>query len=131
MNQPLIPYFISSHPGCDNEDMANLATETKEMGFQLEQVQDFTPTPMTVATVIYYSGVHPYTLKPHKTVKDKEEKLNQRRFFFWYKRENHSFIKQSLNKANRPDLIEKLIGTKKTEPRQIPKWLEKKRNSQR
>ncbi|MDB4090855.1 YgiQ family radical SAM protein [Crocinitomicaceae bacterium] len=131
MNQPLIPYFISSHPGCDNEDMANLATETKEMGFQLEQVQDFTPTPMTVATVIYYSGVHPYTLKPHKTVKDKEEKLNQRRFFFWYKRENHSFIKQSLNKANRPDLIEKLIGTKKTEPRQVPKWLEKKRNSQR
>jgi len=131
MNQPLIPYFISSHPGCDNEDMANLATETKEMGFQLEQVQDFTPTPMTVATVIYYSGVHPYTLKPHKTVKDKEEKLNQRRFFFWYKRENHSFIKQSLNKANRPDLIEKLIATKKTEPRQVPKWLEKKRNSQR
>ena len=129
MNQPLIPYFISSHPGCDNEDMANLATETKDMGFQLEQVQDFTPTPMTVATVIYYSGVHPYTLKPHKTVKDKEEKLNQRRFFFWYKRENHSFIKQSLNKANRPDLIEKLIGTKKTEPRQVPKWLEKKRNS--
>ena len=52
--------------------MANLAIETKEMGFQLEQVQDFTPTPMTVATVIYYSGVHPYTLRPHKTVKNKE-----------------------------------------------------------
>ena len=76
LNQPLIPYFISSHPGCEDEDMANLAVETKDMGFQLEQVQDFTPTPMTVATVIYYSGVHPYTLRPHRTVKDKEEKLN-------------------------------------------------------
>tara|TARA_R110002072_G_scaffold232309_2_gene389725 strand:+ start:24935 stop:26815 length:1881 start_codon:yes stop_codon:yes gene_type:complete len=124
LNQPLIPYFISSHPGCDNEDMANLAAETKEMGFQLEQVQDFTPTPMTVATVIYYSGVHPYTLKPYKTVKKKEDKLNQRRFFFWYKRENHSFIRQSLDKAKRSDLADQLIGTKE---KNVPKWLKEKR----
>ncbi|MBL4861782.1 MAG: YgiQ family radical SAM protein, partial [Crocinitomicaceae bacterium] len=114
LKQQLIPYFISSHPGCENEDMANLAVETKDMGFQLEQVQDFTPTPMIVATVIYYSGVHPYTLKPYKTVKDKEEKINQRRFFFWYKRENHKFIQQTLKKANRPDLAEKLLGNKST-----------------
>ena len=85
LKQPLIPYFISSHPGCKEEDMANLAAETKDMGFKLEQVQDFTPTPMTVATVIYYSGVHPYTLKPIKTTKSKEAKLNQRNFFFWYR----------------------------------------------
>ncbi|MEY4658864.1 MAG: hypothetical protein RJB36_630, partial [Bacteroidota bacterium] len=71
LKQQLVPYFISSHPGCEEEDMANLAAETKEMGFQLEQVQDFTPTPMTVAEVIYYTGLHPYTLKPVKTVKTK------------------------------------------------------------
>ena len=65
--------------------MANLAVETKDMGFRLEQVQDFTPTPMTVATVIYYAGVHPYTLKPVFAPKSKQEKMDQHRFFFWYK----------------------------------------------
>jgi len=131
LKQQLIPYFISSHPGCESEDMANLAVETKDMGFQLEQVQDFTPTPMTVATVIYYSGVHPYTLKPYKTVKDKEEKLNQRRFFFWYKRENHSYIRESLRKANRLDLADKLIGSKpqqNSSEKPMPKWLEERRS---
>jgi uncharacterized radical SAM protein YgiQ len=128
LKQQLIPYFISSHPGCEEEDMANLAAETKDMGFQLEQVQDFTPTPMTVAEVIYYSGVHPYTLKPVKTVKTKEEKLNQNRFFFWYKRENHGWIKQRLEKAKRPDLIEKLLGEEQQKSsKNIPVWLEKRR----
>lgn len=130
LNQPLIPYFISSHPGCEDEDMANLAVETKDMGFQLEQVQDFTPTPMTVATVIYYSGVHPYTLRPHRTVKDKEEKLNQRRFFFWYKRENHKFIKQSLQKANRMDLADKLLDGNPSDSR-VPTWLDERRKKGR
>ncbi len=127
LNQQLIPYFISSHPGCEEEDMANLAAETKDMGFELEQVQDFTPTPMTVAEVIYYSGVHPYTLKPIKTVKTKEEKLNQNRFFFWYKRENKDWIKSRLQKANRPDLAEKLLGDVKPKSSHVPKWLEEKR----
>jgi uncharacterized radical SAM protein YgiQ len=129
LNQPLIPYFISSHPGCEEEDMANLAAETKDMGFQLEQVQDFTPTPMTVAEVIYYSGVHPYTLKPIKTVKTKEEKLNQNRFFFWYKRENRDWIKNRLQKANRPDLAEKLLGAEnhKQPKKEVPEWLAKRR----
>ncbi|MDG1347686.1 MAG: YgiQ family radical SAM protein [Crocinitomicaceae bacterium] len=140
LKQQLIPYFISSHPGCEEQDMANLAAETKDMGFQLEQVQDFTPTPMTVATVIYYAGVHPYTLKPIETVKDKEEKLNQRRFFFWYKRENRDYIRKSLQKANRPELIEKLLDepqalhskkpilpNKGNKP--IPKWLEERRRN--
>lgn len=126
LNQPLVPYFISSHPGCEDEDMANLALETKDLGFQLEQVQDFTPTPMTVATVIYYSGVHPYTLKPYKTVKDKEAKLNQRRFFFWYKRENHDFIRKSLSKVGKSEMAVQLIGEKKQE-KPIPKWLEERR----
>lgn len=125
LKQQLIPYFISSHPGCEEEDMANLAAETKDMGFQLEQVQDFTPTPMTVAEVIYYTGVHPYTLKPIKTVKTKEEKLNQNRFFFWYKRENRDWIKQRLAKANRPDLAERLLGD--TPEKKMPTWLEERR----
>jgi hypothetical protein len=79
------------------------------MGFQLEQVQGFTPTPMTVATVIYYSGYHPYTLKPTKTPKTKKEREDQHKFFFWYKKENKDWIKNTLNKVGRQDLLRKLL----------------------
>lgn len=113
LKQPLIPYFISSHPGSTEEEMANLAGETKDMGFRLEQVQDFTPTPMTVATVIYYSGLHPYTLKPVYTAKTKKDKLRQHLFFFWYKRENYMQIRDKLRSMGREDLIEKLLHDKK------------------
>jgi uncharacterized radical SAM protein YgiQ len=132
LKQQLIPYFISSHPGCEEEDMANLAAETKDMGFQLEQVQDFTPTPMTVAEVIYYTGVHPYTLKPIKTVKTKQEKLDQNRFFFWYKRENQDWIRKKLTKAKRPDLIDKLLGDQSQgREKKVPKWLEERRKREK
>lgn len=113
LDQPLIPYFISSHPGSTEEEMANLAAETKGMGFKLEQVQDFTPTPMTVATVIYYTGLHPYTLKPVYTAKSPKEKRNQHLFFFWHKRENHQIIRDKLKSMGREDLIDKLISDKK------------------
>ena len=113
LKQPLIPYFISSHPGSEMEDMANLAAETKDMGFRLEQVQDFTPTPMTVATIIYYTGLHPYTLRPVYTAKSKREKKKQHLFFFWHKRENHQEIRDKLTELSREDLIEKLIEDKK------------------
>lgn len=109
LNQQLIPYFISSHPACELKDMANLAAETKDMGFQLEQVNDFTPTPMTVATVIYYSGYHPYTLKPIKTPKTEKEKKDQNRFFFWYKKENQGWIKNVLSSRGENDLLRKLL----------------------
>ena len=89
--------------------MANLAAETKDMGIQLEQVQGFTPTPMTVATVIYYSGYHPYTLKPTKTPKTKKEKEDQHKFFFWYKKENRQWIKDKLTGSGRTDLLKKLL----------------------
>lgn len=108
LKQELIPYFISSHPECSPEDMASLAARTKELGYKLEQVQDFTPTPMTLATVIYYSGIHPYTLKPVKTAISYDEKTKQRQFFFWYKPENKNFIKNYLMKIKRPDLTEAL-----------------------
>ncbi|MCL4106685.1 UNVERIFIED_CONTAM: hypothetical protein GTU68_048129 [Idotea baltica] len=113
LKQPLIPYFISSHPGSTEEEMANLAAETKDMGFRLEQVQDFTPTPMTVATIIYYTGLHPYTLRPVYAARTKKEKKKQHMFFFWHKRENYQEIKDKLTSLGRPDLIEKLLNDKK------------------
>ena len=116
LNQKLIPYFISSHPACELKDMANLAAETKDMGFQLEQVNDFTPTPMTVATVIYYSGYHPYTLKPVKTPKTEQDKKDQNRFFFWYKKENQGWIRNVLSGRGENELLSKLTLTNKKEP---------------
>lgn len=110
LKQPLIPYFISSHPGCEEEDMANLAADTKELGFRLEQVQDFTPTPMTVATIIYYTGLHPYTLREVYTAKNQKQKTAQHQFFFWYKGENRKQIRAKLEKMGRQDLIEKILG---------------------
>ncbi|WNJ17516.1 YgiQ family radical SAM protein [Pontibacter sp. G13] len=114
LNQPLIPYFISAHPGCQEADMANLAAETKDMGFKLEQVQNFTPTPMTVATVIYYSGYHPYTLEPVFTAKTEHEQQNQHKFFFWYKPENRGWIRDRLIAAGKPDLAKRLLAQPKS-----------------
>ncbi|MEG2067039.1 MAG: YgiQ family radical SAM protein [Tannerellaceae bacterium] len=110
LNQQLIPYFISSHPGCTEADMAALAVATKSLHFQLEQVQDFTPTPMTLATEIYYTGFHPYTLEKVYTPRTKEQKLAQRQFFFWYQPEYRHQIMQSLQRIGRKDLIAKLFG---------------------
>ncbi len=109
LNQQLIPYFISSHPACTLVDMAELAVKTKELGYRLEQVQDFTPTPMTLATEIYYSGYDPYTLKPVYVAKTKQEKLDQQRFFFWYKPENRQYVKNALRKIGKALWIDKLF----------------------
>ena len=108
LNQQLIPYFISSHPGCQEADMAELAVLTKELDFHLEQVQDFTPTPMTIATETWYTGFDPYTLEPVFSAKSPREKLAQRQYFFWYKPEERRHIEQSLRRIGRPDLIKKL-----------------------
>ena len=92
LRQQIIPYFISSHPGCHEEDMAQLADITKRLDFRLEQVQDFTPTPMTTATEMWYTGYDPYTLQPVFSAKSPREKQAQRQYFFWYKdptNENH------------------------------------------
>ena len=110
LRQQLIPYFISSHPGCTEEDMAELAVITKRLDFHLEQVQDFTPTPMTVATEAWYTGIHPYTLEPVFSAKTQKEKLAQRMFFFWYKPEERHAIINELRKIGRSDLIPKLYG---------------------
>ena len=108
LRQQIIPYFISSHPGCQEEDMAELAVITKQLDFHLEQVQDFTPTPMTIATETWYTGYDPYTLEPVFSAKNPREKLAQRQYFFWYKPEERRHIEQSLRRIGRPDLIKKL-----------------------
>lgn len=110
LRQQIIPYFISSHPGCSEEDMAELAVETKSLDFQLEQVQDFTPTPMTVSTETWYAGVHPYTGEEVASAKTQREKLRQRMYFFWYKPEERRPITQSLTAMGRRDLLERLYG---------------------
>jgi len=108
LKQQLIPYFISSHPGCHEADMAELACETKNLNMHLEQVQDFTPTPMTVATEIYYTGYHPYTGEHVYCATRPEEKLAQRKYFFWYDATYRPDIIKSLHKMHRPDIIRKL-----------------------
>ncbi|MCR5152264.1 MAG: YgiQ family radical SAM protein [Prevotella sp.] len=111
LRQQIIPYFISSHPGCREEDMAELAIQTKDMDFQLEQVQDFTPTPMTISTETWYTGYDPYTLEKVFSAKTKEEKLRQRQYFFWYKPEDRQNIIRSLRRIGRDDLIKRLFSS--------------------
>ena len=110
LKQQLIPYFISSHPESTTEDMAELAVKTKELGYRLEQVQDFTPTPMTLSTVIFYTGINPYTGKEVYTAKSIEEKKKQQKFFFWYKREFKNEIIAELKKIGKVDFIKKLFN---------------------
>jgi len=110
LRQQIIPYFISSHPGCQAEDMAELAVITKDLDFHLEQVQDFTPTPMTVATEMWYTGYDPYTLEPVFSAKTDREKQAQRQFFFWYKPGQRNAIERELRRIGRADLIQKLYA---------------------
>ena len=131
LRQQIIPYFISSHPGCREEDMAELAALTKDMDFQLEQVQDFTPTPMTIATETWYTGYDPYTLEPVFSAKTQREKLAQRQYFFWYKPEERRGIEQSLRRIGRTDLINKLFpnGNHRTDYRpERPEEKKRRRN---
>lgn len=110
LRQQLIPYFISSHPGCHAEDMAELAVETKRLDFHLEQVQDFTPTPLTISTETWYTGYHPYSLEPVFSAKTQQEKQAQRQFFFWYKPEARAGIERELKRLGRQDLAWQLYA---------------------
>lgn len=110
LRQQIIPYFISSHPGSTPDDMAELAAETAGEGFRLEQVQDFTPTPMTLSSVIYYTGIDPYTGEKVYSAKSKRDREEQRSFLFWYKDEYRDKIRAKLIKMGREDLIKKIFG---------------------
>jgi uncharacterized radical SAM protein YgiQ len=106
----LIPYFISSHPGCRLQDMAELALEMKQMGYRLEQIQDFTPTPMTLSTEMYYTGIDPATLKPVYVATTPADKADQRRLFFFYKPEEQREIVASLRRKGLSKYVSKLLG---------------------
>ncbi len=110
LEQQIVPYFISSHPGSQLEDMAELAAETKQDGFRLEQVQDFTPTPMTLSSVIYYCGFDPYTKGKIYCARSTDDRNDQRSFFFWYKQENRERLRRRLKKIGRHDIDKKLFG---------------------
>ena len=109
LRQQLIPYFISSHPGCTEQDMAELAIITKQLNFKLEQIQDFTPTPMTLSTEIFYTGINPYTMQQVYTARTDREKQAQRQFFFWYDPAQRHRLISELRRIGRPDLIQKLF----------------------
>ena len=109
LRQQLIPYFISSHPGCTPQDMALLAVITKKLNFHLEQVQDFTPTPMTLSTEIFYTGINPYTMQPVYVPRTDRDKQAQRMFFFWYDASLRRQIMAELRRMGRADLISKLF----------------------
>lgn len=96
LRQQLIPYFISSHPGCRNQDMQDLAEKCKRLSYRPEQVQDFTPTPMTLATTMFYTGLNPYTMEKVYVARTKEEKDKQKGYFFFWrtaKEEGHKYSK--------------------------------------
>lgn len=116
MNQQLIPYFISSHPGCEVKDMVHLAAESRKHDLITDQVQDFTPTPMTLATVMYYSGIDPYSHEKVYVAKDREAKLAQRKYFFTKDRKNHEAIKKDLQKLGLSDLERALLSYKNPNP---------------
>ena len=120
LRQQIIPYFISSHPGCTETDMAELAQITRKMGYKLEQVQDFTPTPMTVSTEMFYTGYDPYTLEPVYTAHSQKEKLAQRDYFFWYKDKDGSHSSHSPRSSHNPHTSHSShtsYGNPRTEPR--------------
>lgn len=104
-DQYLVPYLISSHPGSNLEDAIALAEAIRDMGYMPEQVQDFYPTPSTVSTVMYYTGLDPRTMKPVRSAHDPHEKAMQRALLQYRKPENYDLVKEALIKAHREDLI--------------------------
>ena len=101
LRQQLIPYFISSHPGCTNQDMQQLAKRCRELHYRPEQVQDFTPTPMTLATTMFYTGINPYTMQPVYVARTKEEKQKQNSYFFWWKPQETKAKHKNQTRASR------------------------------
>ena len=94
----LIPYFISSHPGCTENDMKKLAEEMKRTGIRPEQVQDFTPTPMTLSTLMYYTGFDPYTGEKVYVARSIDEKKRQKEYFFWHRKKHFPTKKESVKR---------------------------------
>ncbi len=94
LNFEIVPYFISSHPGCTDKDMSELVSELRNMDIKPEQVQDFTPTPMTLSTLMYYTGIDPFTGRKLFVPRKPEDKKRQKEAFFWYRKDNRSGKRQ-------------------------------------
>lgn len=105
LNQYMVPYLISSHPGSDMKDAIALAESIRDMGYMPEQVQDFYPTPSTISTCMYYTGVDPRTMKPVDITRNPHEKAMQRALIQYRKPENYDLVKEALLKEKRGDLI--------------------------
>lgn len=132
LNQFLIPYFISSHPGSRLAEAIELALFLKESGFVPDQAQDFYPTPGTLATCMYYTELDPFTGKPVYVPKDLEEKQMQRALIHFNKPENRELVKKALIRAKREDLIPVLLGAGGGKERSnIRKQTDKKRGAKR
>lgn len=113
LKQQLIPYMISGHPGCGLEEMSELALQTKQLGYRLEQVQLFTPTPMTLATEMFACGINPHSGKPMKVATSDRQRKDQHRMLFWYKPDQRAEILRSLHQEGLHQLAEKFQGAKK------------------
>ena len=105
LKQYMIPYFISSHPGSTLDDAIELALYMKKTGFVPDQVQDFYPTPGTLATCMYYTERDPFTGRPVYVAKDQNEKRMQRALLHFHKKENRKTVIRALREAGREDLI--------------------------
>lgn len=116
LNYEIIPYFISGHPGCTDQDMRDLSEEVKTIGLKPEQVQDFTPTPMTLSTVMYYTGFDPYTGKNIYVAKDISQKRKQKEQFFWYKKQDS----ENTGQKNFKDRHNGRAGTSRNRDRRRP-----------
>lgn len=111
--QYLIPYLISSHPGSELSDAIDLALYLKKSGFIPDQVQDFYPTPGTLATTMYYTETDPFTMKKVYVAKSMHEKKMQRALMHFHKKENIPAVREALTEAGRLDLIETFYPTAK------------------
>ncbi len=113
-NQYLVPYFMSSHPGCTVDDAVRLAVYMRKNRIHAEQVQDFYPTPSTLSTAMFYSGIHPLTGEKIYVPKSENEKKLQRTLLQLYKPENRKLARTALLKLGRSDLIQKILGNEDT-----------------
>ena len=126
MDQYLVPYFMSSHPGCTLEDAVILAEYIRDMGYNPEQVQDFIPTPGSLATAMYYSGYDPRTMEPIYVPRDPHEKAMQRALMQYRNPQNYDLVAEALQRTGREDLIG--FGPKCLIKPQKPKTNGKKEN---
>lgn len=111
--QFLVPYYIASHPGATLEDALETALELRKAGFVPDQIQDFYPTPGTLATCMYHTGLDPWTGETIHVARGARERALQRALLQFNKKENHPLVLEALRMVNRPELAPVLLGPKR------------------